>query len=311
MLPCRFRFRHSADAILDAEHLPERRDYRHLAALCVGEIHPCSKVQPADRDRAAVCGRFRLSRCALLHAAHQLCEVELDVDLHDSRGGGRCYRWLFLWLAPCVWFGATHVDALDEKPDEFLSLLGWQIWQHLSESLQIIPDASLLQGAGFGCNQRLSCPLLLHEQTLPLVSQIGSAPNQRFAQRVCTVVGDRLSAVAQLLIHHRVVYYTRLVKENPERAIETFLYRDQQKHENEMRLIQKQLPQAQAFYNAQTAEAKARIDRDLEGVNPYFKDKAFVNAALREKDRQTRREFANPSQAPATPPPAAGAKIAA
>ena len=108
-----------------------------------------------------------------------------------------------------------------------------------------------------------------------------------------------------------VVYYTRLVKENPERAIETFLYRDQQKHENEMRLIQKQLPQAQAFYNAQTAEAKARIDRDLEGVNPYFKDKAFVNAALREKDRQTRREFANSSQAPATPPPAAGAKIAA
>jgi hypothetical protein len=91
-----------------------------------------------------------------------------------------------------------------------------------------------------------------------------------------------------------------------ERAIETFLYRDQQKHENEMRLIQKQLPQAQAFYSAQTGEAKARIDRDLEGVNPYFKDKAFVNAALREKDRQTRREFANPVQAPA-----AGAKVAA
>lgn len=108
-----------------------------------------------------------------------------------------------------------------------------------------------------------------------------------------------------------VTYYTRLVKENPERAIETFLYRDQQKHENEMRLIQKQLPQAQSFYNAQTAEAKARIDRDLEGVNPYFKDKAFVNAALREKDRQTRREFANPAQAPTTPPPAVGAKIAA
>ena len=107
-----------------------------------------------------------------------------------------------------------------------------------------------------------------------------------------------------------VTYYTRLVKENPERAIETFLYRDQQKHENEMRLIQKQLPQAQAFYNAQTAEAKARIDRDLEGIDPYFKDKAFVNAALREKDRQTRREFANPTQAP-TSPPAAGAKIAA
>jgi hypothetical protein len=108
-----------------------------------------------------------------------------------------------------------------------------------------------------------------------------------------------------------VTYYTRLVKENPERAIETFLYRDQQKHESEMRLIQKQLPQARAFYNEQTTEAKARIDRDLEGVNPYFKDKAFVNAALREKDRQTRREFANPTNAPATPPPAAAAKVAA
>ncbi len=106
-----------------------------------------------------------------------------------------------------------------------------------------------------------------------------------------------------------VTYYTRLVKENPERAIETFLYRDQQKHENEMRLIQKQLPQARAFYNEQTVEAKARIDRDLEGVNPYMKDKAFVSAALREKDRQARREFANPVQTPT--PPTAGAKVAA
>jgi len=110
-----------------------------------------------------------------------------------------------------------------------------------------------------------------------------------------------------------VVYYTRLVKENPERAIETFLYRDQQKHESEMRLIEKQLPQARAFYSAQAPEAKARIDRDLEGISPYHKDKAFVNSALREKDRQSRREFANPGVAPtpATPPPAAGAKVAA
>ena len=108
-----------------------------------------------------------------------------------------------------------------------------------------------------------------------------------------------------------VTYYTRLVKENPERAIETFLYRDQQKHESEMRLIMKQLPQANAFYHAQTAEAKARIDRDLEGVNPYLKDKAFVNAALREKDRQTRREFANPGVATTPATPAAGAKAAA
>ena len=92
-----------------------------------------------------------------------------------------------------------------------------------------------------------------------------------------------------------LVYYTRLVKENPERAIDTLIYRDVQKHENEMRLIEKQLPQARAFYNAQTPEAKARIDADLDGVQPYYQDKAFVSAALREKDRQARKEFATPN----------------
>lgn len=97
-----------------------------------------------------------------------------------------------------------------------------------------------------------------------------------------------------------VVFYTRLVTENPERAIETFLYRDMLKHEGEMKLIAKQLPQAKAFYDAQSPEAKARIDRSVEDVSPYNKDKAFVAAALREKDRQARREFANP-----------GAKVAA
>ena len=102
-----------------------------------------------------------------------------------------------------------------------------------------------------------------------------------------------------------VAYYTRLVKEYPERAIETFIYKDMQKHENEMKLIAKQLPQAKAFYDAQTPDSRARIDRDMEGVQPYLHDKAFVAAALREKDRQSRREFANPTA------PSAGAKFAA
>lgn len=108
-----------------------------------------------------------------------------------------------------------------------------------------------------------------------------------------------------------VTYYTRLVRENPERAIETLIYRDVQKHENEMRLIQKQLPQAKAFYDAQTPDAKARIDQDIEHVHPYNKDKAFVNAALREKDRQARREFTNPTNAPAVAKPATGVRVAA
>jgi hypothetical protein len=108
-----------------------------------------------------------------------------------------------------------------------------------------------------------------------------------------------------------VTYYTRLVRENPDRAIDTLIYRDVQKHENEMRLIQKQLPQAKAFYHAQTPDARARIDQDIEHVHPYNKDKAFVNAALREKDRQARREFTNPTTAPAVAKPAAGVRVAA
>jgi hypothetical protein len=94
------------------------------------------------------------------------------------------------------------------------------------------------------------------------------------------------------------VYYTRLVNESPERAIDTLIYRDVQRHENDMRLIEKQLPQAMKFYNSQTPEGRARIDRDLQDVKPYYRDKAFVSAALREKDRQARKEFATPVAAP-------------
>lgn len=104
-------------------------------------------------------------------------------------------------------------------------------------------------------------------------------------------------------------YYSRLVREHPERAIDTLIYRDVQKHESEMRLIEKQLPQARAFYDKQTPEAKARIDRDLEGISPYFKDKAFVNAVFRENDRQTRSAFTRPS-AGGSETPAPGADLA-
>lgn len=110
-----------------------------------------------------------------------------------------------------------------------------------------------------------------------------------------------------------VVYYTRLVKEHAERAIDTFIYHRVQKHENDMKLIEKQLPAARAFYQSQTPESKMRIDRDIEGTNPYYKEKAFVQAVFREKDRLTRKEFTQTGVAatPQPPPPTAGAKIAA
>lgn len=99
-----------------------------------------------------------------------------------------------------------------------------------------------------------------------------------------------------------VAYYQRVVKEAPGRAVDMLLYKDMQRHESEMRLIQKQLPQARAFYEQQTPEAKARIDRELAGASPYYADKVFVNAVLRESGRQMRVQLTNPGGTAQTPP---------
>lgn len=109
-----------------------------------------------------------------------------------------------------------------------------------------------------------------------------------------------------------LLYYSRLVREHPERAIDTFILHRVQKHETDMKLIMKQLPAAQAFYASQSPETKARVDADLQGVSPYYKDRAFVQAVFREKDRQTRREFTQGSVATAPQtPPKPGARLAA
>jgi hypothetical protein len=109
-----------------------------------------------------------------------------------------------------------------------------------------------------------------------------------------------------------LLYYGRLVREHPERAIDTFILHRVQKHEADMKLTMRQMPAAKAFYASQTPEGKARIDADVANVSPYYKDKAFVQAFFREKDRQARREAAQ-SDVATTPqtPPKAGAKVAA
>ena len=92
-----------------------------------------------------------------------------------------------------------------------------------------------------------------------------------------------------------VGYYTRVVNEAPERARDMLLYKDMQRHESDMRLVEKQLPQAKAFYDDQTPEIKARIDSQLKDVQPYYKDKAFVGEVLREMNRKNRKILTTPS----------------
>ncbi len=89
-------------------------------------------------------------------------------------------------------------------------------------------------------------------------------------------------------------YYTRVVSEAPGRAVDMLLYKDMQRHESEMRLVEKQVPQAKAFYDAQTPEVQARIDQRIEGTNPYYKDKAFVGEVLREMNRKNRQLLTTP-----------------
>ncbi|MDI1335804.1 MAG: hypothetical protein PSU94_06420 [Lacunisphaera sp.] len=91
-----------------------------------------------------------------------------------------------------------------------------------------------------------------------------------------------------------VDYYTRVVKEAPERAKDMLLYKDMQRHEADMRLVEKQLPQAKAFYDAQTPAVKERIDGQLKNVQPYYKDKAFVGEVLREMNRKNRQILTAP-----------------
>ncbi len=89
-------------------------------------------------------------------------------------------------------------------------------------------------------------------------------------------------------------YFARVVREAPERAVDMLLYKDMQRHESEMRLVEKQLPQAKAFYDEQTPEVRARIDARLEGTNPYYKEKAFVGEVLREMNRKNRQILTTP-----------------
>lgn len=83
-------------------------------------------------------------------------------------------------------------------------------------------------------------------------------------------------------------YYTRLVKENPDRAVRVLLLKDLNRHDNDMRLIEKQKPAAQEWYEKQKPEIRQRIDERLAKVNPFYADKAFVGEVLREMGRQNR-----------------------
>jgi hypothetical protein len=79
------------------------------------------------------------------------------------------------------------------------------------------------------------------------------------------------------------VFFTRLVKEHPDRAVDTLILHKADRAENNIRNAAKQLAQAKAFYDAQPPEAKAQIDRELQRIGPYYEERAQAAPEVRRR----------------------------
>jgi hypothetical protein len=79
-------------------------------------------------------------------------------------------------------------------------------------------------------------------------------------------------------------YYNQLVKENPERAVRTLVLGKMLRHEEQMKLVSKQLPQVEEWVNQQPG-LKERIMEKIKNINPMYQEKAFVGEAMRIKGR--------------------------
>lgn len=87
-----------------------------------------------------------------------------------------------------------------------------------------------------------------------------------------------------------VEYFTKLVKEHPDRAI-NFHFREKQKqHAIDTKRAMRQMPQAQALYDKMTPDSKARVDERLATANKYSHAKRFVWSVRRELNRASASE---------------------
>lgn len=81
-----------------------------------------------------------------------------------------------------------------------------------------------------------------------------------------------------------VDYYRQLVTENPERAIRVIMLSRMLRHEDQMRLVAKQLPIARKWAE-ETPGMIQRIEERIKEVAPGLRDRAFVREAMRQKAR--------------------------
>jgi hypothetical protein len=87
-----------------------------------------------------------------------------------------------------------------------------------------------------------------------------------------------------------VEYFTKLVKEHPDRAV-NFHFREKQKqHAIDTKRAMRQMPQAQALYEKMTPDSRARVDERLATANKYSHAKRFVWSVRRELNRASASE---------------------
>lgn len=84
-------------------------------------------------------------------------------------------------------------------------------------------------------------------------------------------------------------YFTKLVAENPERAVRKLMLNEMQKHDNDMKYVAKMKPQVEKWIGEQSPEVVKRIHDRIQNVPPIYQEKALIRAATQVKARM---EFA-------------------
>lgn len=103
-------------------------------------------------------------------------------------------------------------------------------------------------------------------------------------------------------------YFTKLVNQHPERAVNYHLLQKQRQHEIDTKAAMRQMPQAQSIYDKMTPDSRERVKERLEDVNKYNHTKRFVAAVFGELNRKSMAENRRMMTAPITKADLAGAK---
>ncbi len=111
--------------------------------------------------------------------------------------------------------------------------------------------------------------------------QTETSPERERTHKIQPEVDKRLTEF--MAVNERSTdYYRKLVNEDPEWAVRSLMLPRMLKHEREMKLVERQMPQVKQWVE-KTPGMLERILEKIQNVNPFYREKAFVNEAKRAK----------------------------